>query len=100
MRHWNSETGKQAVAARNNRRLDAALEMGKKTRAREWAGAIVLCGPIVGGDAVTVNLWCEPGQARLVASWDRGRECRMTECEIVRRLRGRIKRVRLLADAC
>ena len=58
----------------------------------------MLCGPIVGGDAITVNLWCEPGEARLVAVWDRGRECRMTETQIVRRLKERIHKVRVLAE--
>jgi hypothetical protein len=87
-----------AHRAKINLRLARVLEAGNAVLRSEWAGAIVLCGPIVGGDSVTVNLWCEPGRARLVAHWGNGQECRMTPSQIAARLKQRMLRLRIVND--
>lgn len=99
MRHrWDSESGKRGVEGRNALRLAGALALGKRPRSREWVGVIVLAGPIVGGESLTINLWCEHGQAKLVAEWDRKKTCRMSEAMIARRIKERLVKFRIMAE--
>ena len=72
--------------------------MGKRPRSQEWVGVIVLAGPIVGGESLTINLWCEPGQSKLVAEWDRKKTCRMSEAMIARRIKERLVKFRIMAE--
>jgi hypothetical protein len=98
MRRWDSVSGKRGVARRNEDRLEAALAMGARARERAWCGSIILLGPIVGNKTTSVNLYLEPGSSRYDTIAQDGRRARMSNAQIIRRIKSRLQRLRVPAE--